>query len=488
MFEPEIAPSATLLGLLQRGRGDGTLHALAAESSVALAALDACVTQDPRRDWQVENRSLYYARLYMELEGPLGGIEAHLQHSDDVLDSDESRTGLALCVLGRLAQYGRRDALRLLREYARTGGNWAWALDELAVCDDDRGLLALAEPVLARFEPGPAGDAELRAAVREAYDPRPWHLWADHHARVAVATEQAPFDLWQRQLAGPRGETPGWSTEAVLAWADEPSGLIGAGGAGGAGGAAAGTGGAGPRERRAAAAARCLTAVAGPADRPLLLHTAAVGPVGARIAALRHLADRDDPAVPELLELAATDPEDEVVGAALSTLCRMRGDRIMGYARRWAAAPFDGALADASVRLLACAGDQRDAGLVAAALQRRVGYDGVDALDLEDLVDGAARLAATAAVPVLRRLYADTASSALRGKAARALAGTDPCFAAGAAVECLWDCEETTRELAARHVTTKGNARVLDRLRRLAADPAEEAEVHEAVRGRLTGA
>lgn len=30
MFDPFIAPSGTLLGLLQRGRGDGTLHALAA--------------------------------------------------------------------------------------------------------------------------------------------------------------------------------------------------------------------------------------------------------------------------------------------------------------------------------------------------------------------------------------------------------------------------------------------------------------------------
>lgn len=30
MFDPVIAPSGTLLGLLQRGRGDGTLHALTA--------------------------------------------------------------------------------------------------------------------------------------------------------------------------------------------------------------------------------------------------------------------------------------------------------------------------------------------------------------------------------------------------------------------------------------------------------------------------
>ncbi|MGO4430165.1 HEAT repeat domain-containing protein, partial [Streptomyces sp. MCAF7] len=61
MFDPDIAPSGTLLGLLQRGRGDGTLHALAAPRAESLAALHHCVLHDPRRDWQVENRSLYYA-------------------------------------------------------------------------------------------------------------------------------------------------------------------------------------------------------------------------------------------------------------------------------------------------------------------------------------------------------------------------------------------------------------------------------------------
>ncbi len=89
-------------------------------------------------------------------------------------------------------------------------------------------------------------------------------------------------------------------------------------------------------------------------------------------------------------------------------------------------------------------------------------------------------------MPALRHVYGEAASSELRGRAAQALAVTDPYFGEGPAVECLWDCEETTRELAATHVTTTGDARVLERLRRLAADPAEEAEVHAAVRGRLT--
>ena len=468
MFEPAIAPSASLLGLLQRGRGDGTLHALAAERADALAALEECVTSDPRRDWQVENRSLYYARLYMELEAPLQGLEEHLLQVEDMLDEDECRTGLALAVLGRLAGYGRRDALLLLRRYAAVGSNWAWALDELALWDDDDALRALAGPVLRRFGPGPEGDAALRAAVREAYEPRPWHLWAQTHPRVAAATEQAPFDLWQRQLDR-AAAAPAWSTPAVLAWADEP--------------------GPAPQdvfERRVAAAARCLAAVAAPADRPLLLEAAVSAQDGARCAALRHLVDHDDDSAPDLVERAAADASHHVSAFALGTLARMRGARITERARGWAADPQGGPLADAAARLLAAVGGPDDGPLVAAALRRGIFADGVDGEGLTVLVEGVGRLAVTAAVPVLRHIYAETSSSQLRGCAARSLAATDRCFPTGAAVECLWDCEESTRELAARHVLTKGDGKVLDRLRRLAADPGEEAEVHAAVRGRLS--
>ncbi|MFI9365354.1 HEAT repeat domain-containing protein [Kitasatospora sp. NPDC053057] len=492
MFEPVIAPSASLLGLLQRGRGDGQLHALAADRAEAIAALEECVTRDPRADWQVESRSLYYARLYMELEASLDGIEDHLHSAEDLVSDDESRTGLALSVLGHLAAYGRRDALLVLREYAATGANWAWALDELALRDDDRGLLLLGTAVLDRFAPGPEGDAELREFIRNAYEQRPWRLWAAYHPRVAAASEQSPFDLWQRQL-NRSGVTPGWSTADVLAWADQ--GQLGDLGAGAFLGhpepVRVDEDPSGPDavDRRAAAAARCLTAVVRPEDRPVLLEAARGGLPGARRAALRYLVDQRDPAALELIEAAAADVDDRVVRAALELLGRMRGPEVLAQARRWAASGgADSALGETAVRLLADAGEPADAPLVVAGLRRWISVRGVSGTGLGSLVDGAGRLAAADAVPVLRHIYGEAASSELRGRAARALAVTDVHFPEGPAVECLWDCEESTRELAARHVATTGDARVLERLRRLAADPAEEAEVHAAVRGRLTAA
>ncbi|MGW7253052.1 HEAT repeat domain-containing protein [Streptomyces sp. NPDC054834] len=465
MFDPVIAPSGTLLGLLQRGRGDGTLHALTAPRAEALAALDHCVLRDPRHDWQLENRSLYYARLYLDLNGELDAIEAHLFDPEDVLDTEESRTGLALAVLGHLASYGRRDALELLRRYAAHGSNWAWALDELALRDDDAALRALAAPVLARFPTDPDGEAELAAAVRDAFEPRPWRLWAEDPresiaTRVRAAQEAGCFDRWQRQMR-PGGPRPDWSVRAVLEWAQQGV------------------------ERGAALhvpAARCLVAVAGPEDRPEIVQAAKDGTEGARCTALRYLADSNDPVALDLVEAAVADGTTPVVEAAVDAFERMRSIAAVDRARGWAHRPD--ALGAAAGRMLACRGGAQDSDLVLGALREAVRGEGPDAPTLWTLVDGTGRLGIACAAPVLRHIYRETASSHLRGRAARALAATDPSFPTGFAVECLWDCEETTRELAARHAET-GDARVVEQLRRLAADPAEEAEVQTAVRSRI---
>ncbi len=467
MFDPDIAPSGSLLGLLQRGRGDGTLHALAAPRAEALEALHHCVLRDPRRDWQVENRSLYYARLCMELDGGLEEIEQHLFHPDDLLDTAEERTGLTLAVLGHLASYGRDDALHLLRRYAGTGGNWQWALDELALRDDDSGLRALSGLVLARFPRTPEGEAALATAARDAFEPRPWRLWAEdtsepgNAARVRAALESGCFDRWQRQLR-PTGPRPGWSVRDVLDWAQQGQDQR-------------------PTQDRQGPAARCLTAVAGPEHHPAIVAAATHGPDAARATALRYLAEHAPESL-ALIEAAAESSSSLVADAAIGAFERMRSNASLTRARSWARR--DDALGAAAVSLLARRGGQRDATVVLGALRRVVRTEGPDAAPLWDLVDGTGRLTIACAAPVLRHIYRETSSSQLRGRSARALAATDPSFAAGFAVECLWDCEESTRELAARHAAT-ADSRVVDQLRRLAADPAEEAEVQTAVRSRI---
>lgn len=335
MFEPVIAPSGTLLGLLQRGRGDGTLHALAAPRPEALAALDRCVLGDPRQDWQVENRSLYYARLYLDLDGPLGEIEAHLFSTEDLVDDEDHRTGLALSVLGHLASYGRDDALMLLRRYAASGANWAWALDELALRDDDEGLRSLGAAVIARFPATAEGESRLAAAVRDAYEPRPWCLWEEspqYGERLRAARQQGSFDRWQRQL-NPSGPRPGWGVQAVFDWAAD--------------GLRRGT----PLH---VPAARCLAAVAAPEDRTAIFEAAA-GASGeaARATALHHLvlAEPENPAVLDLIEAAGDDP-------AVAAYERMCGPAAVERARRWIHRPD--ALGAAAAATLASRGGAED--------------------------------------------------------------------------------------------------------------------------------
>lgn len=236
-----------------------------------------------------------------------------------------------------------------------------------------------------------------------------------------------------------------------------------------------------------APAARCLSAVAGAEERPQLL-AAARGPrEAARAAVLRHLADRNDPDVLDLIEEAAGHPDETVSSSALSAFARMRSLAALERARRWAEAPEDAlapGLPTVAAEMLACRGGARDADAVLAALRRTVRLEGPDSPALWPLVDGAGRLTIGCATPILRHIYRETASSQLRLRTARSLAATDPSFPAGFAIECLWDCEEATREVAAGHAAT-GDARVVERLRRLAADPAEEAGVQDAVRDRL---
>ncbi|NJQ08792.1 HEAT repeat domain-containing protein, partial [Streptomyces lonarensis] len=365
--ETDIAPSGTLLGLLQRGRGDGALHALAAPRAEAVSALEHCVLHDPRPDWRLEHRSLYYARLYVDLRAGLGGIEHHLfdpadglaaATADDRADGTghaaapradeiaEERTGLALSVLGHLVSYGDRHALALLRRYAADGANWRWALDELAVRDDDAGLRALGPAILARFPRTDSGDAALARAVRDAYEPRPWRLWAEDSARpgqaarIDRAREDGDFGRWRRQLRSP-GPRPGWGVPAVLAWVQEGHDAV-------------------PPVWREAPAARCLAATAADEDRPLLLETAATGTPPVRAAALRHLAERQDPAVLPLLEAAADDPDPDLAASAAGSFARMRGAAALAAARRWAAR--EDRVGAAAATLLAHRGGDADAG------------------------------------------------------------------------------------------------------------------------------
>jgi hypothetical protein len=60
-----LANPTSLLGQLQRGRGQGYIRALEADRTEVHAALIQCITHDPRWDSQLESRAWYYAELML---------------------------------------------------------------------------------------------------------------------------------------------------------------------------------------------------------------------------------------------------------------------------------------------------------------------------------------------------------------------------------------------------------------------------------------
>ncbi len=300
--------------------------------------------------------------------------------------------------------------------------------------------------------------------MRDAYEPRPWRLWADD-PREAVgarhaAGEQGSFDRWQRQMR-PTGPRPGWSVQAVFDWAQQ-----------------------GLEERGAllhAPAARCLTAVAGPDDRPSSWRPPAAAPTAPAAPLLHYLAEARDPAVLDLIEAAASSTSPLVADAAVSAFERMCGEDAVDRARGWVHRPD--ALGSSAGAVLAARGGVQDAPLVLGALRRAVRADGPDAASLLPLVDGAGRPASPARRPCCATSTArPPPRSCAAAPPARSPRRTPPSGPVSPSNAC--GTAKRPPEVAALHAET-GDLRVAERLRRLASDPAEEDEVQTAVRSRI---
>ncbi|MFJ6774526.1 hypothetical protein ACIQOV_26820, partial [Kitasatospora sp. NPDC091257] len=99
-----------LLGLLQRGRGQGVLVAAADRSSVA-DLVYGCIRWDWRWDSQVDDRHLYLARLIRDLKLPLGPVV------EMATAQDEDTRNRATSVLELLVLAGSADARAALPDF-----------------------------------------------------------------------------------------------------------------------------------------------------------------------------------------------------------------------------------------------------------------------------------------------------------------------------------------------------------------------------------
>ena len=88
------APANSILGLLQRGRGEGYRRVISLPKNESWPLLIECICNDPRLDSQVENRAEYYAQIALEIGLDLSPIGDYLRKYDGT-DSSGWDTSLA---------------------------------------------------------------------------------------------------------------------------------------------------------------------------------------------------------------------------------------------------------------------------------------------------------------------------------------------------------------------------------------------------------
>jgi HEAT repeat protein len=228
--------------------------------------------------------------------------------------------------------------------------------------------------------------------------------------------------------------------------------------------------------------ARVLERRKHPEDAPVLLDAVRQGTPHQRSVALRVLSALGDARALDDAVAIVKDPKLPLLRTmALDYIGSLPPATTLDRARQWIEEPWPLALAGQAVLERHATRDDLP------VLRERL----TTAFAQEDVyracfaVDALGRLGALEALPELRHFYEATASSYGRWRAAQALARIEGDFAGRTAIECLYDCEPSTRLLGIQHAAR--TPEVVDRVRRLAADPAEDRAVVEAARTRSDG-
>ncbi|MGH3390942.1 MAG: hypothetical protein ACRDOO_18910, partial [Actinomadura sp.] len=203
-----LKPANTLHGQLQRGLGRAARRAAGRPGSGEFVY--DCVRRDPRWDHQVEARSLFYARLVIDLELSVGPIADHLADPTDPIDDDPWRATLAIDVLADLLRLSRREAAVPLRRYAEEGTHWYEALHALTEFGDPTLAAGLDEIAVARCD-----DDDLHWLVIEP-DNAVIRDWAERQPRIALAVAERQTSDSRLGSPGPRRPDSSGRTDAEL--------------------------------------------------------------------------------------------------------------------------------------------------------------------------------------------------------------------------------------------------------------------------------
>jgi hypothetical protein len=455
---PTLADAADPLGKLQRGLGSGYLWALDADRAISQALLVHCIFNDPRWDRALDDRDDYHATLALDIGLDLAPLEAWLKYSGD---EDRETAHDILSVLGRMAVRGHAEARRVLREYVAYGAAWTRAIEGLVGDPSALGEMpwpevvdGLDKVVLERFDTQSALDEALSGV-----DPRerPWTLWSVENEAIARALaldhgHAAPVSRAWRPRERQR-KPHQMSTAELLAigegsrWTQIAEELA---------------------ERKSPEDAALLVAAANEPELPMRR---------AAILALGHQGRREVLAIAEQNTHQAE--RGKLQGAIALALEAMPMSQTRALAHDWLGAQ-DWSRRRKAAGMLATWAEDEDVAPARVALERELdrGLDG-DVYVICSLADALGRCPMHGPYEELTRAYEEIAYSYGRRYVVAALAATDPTFAGDVAVECLWDCEGETRQIAAQRVDRRVRLAV-QRLVELHDDEAQAASVRRA--------
>ncbi|WP_127508796.1 transposase domain-containing protein [Actinoplanes solisilvae] len=158
----------TELGALQRGLGR------AARRPGDRDAVLGCIARDYRWDWQVDERTVYLARLVRAVNIPVTDLMALLEAHPE--DNDDNTFNNTLSVLATLGRDGDLAAVDGLRRYIGDGPRWVDVLEHIAGDWPREQWDDLLPVALARLDS--AGDDPF-------WGGRPWTDWAGADDRIA---------------------------------------------------------------------------------------------------------------------------------------------------------------------------------------------------------------------------------------------------------------------------------------------------------------
>jgi hypothetical protein len=458
MAKPEQHGSPdSLLGQLQRGRGQGYLRILSTSQREAWQLLVECISNDPRLDSQVENRAEDYGSIAVEVGLDLAPLAQHLREHDDTGQSTWN-TPLTVGTLGELAKRNYRNAADILCDYVKWGQWWDWPLDILMALPDPGLHIKVAEAIERHFP----SDDDLEKALAWLYlDEAPWVTLVQQSKRIgkfgnnlrknagtASAEGTVPFDL------------ASLTTKQLLGLAENRN-----------------------RHRLRKAIVQMVT----PSDVDLLMENISLDkPFAADVAlaGLAHLAPKGifgwlqafwsaNPEMPGYLRHRAAE-----VMISLPPVLTLPVARERLFHENWHERYLAEHLFEAHAGL-------EDIPILAVALKEALQNDEEFCYRLCTLIDAFSHLPGVGYVPELSEIFVKFRYSYGRSRAAKAIHVTSPdLFRENFALECLWDCEDRTRALGATFVSLNDKAPSA-RLQALASNPWEEKEVRAEAEKRI---